>query len=207
MNLLKLGKIRFPIPNNININMMPFIIGDKLSIPEEYRDYHSLIEKCPINPNEIGKVGYLSVTESFVKKGRTQRRPGIHTERPNRNDSWGSWGKGSFILDGKINGGLYMSSTIDKSCRAWNMTITEPGHLGDCEHLKSLLHSMYLFEQNELIWMTDSCPHESLPMTKSEYRQWFRFVTSEVSVWYAQHSTPNSLGIMPSCPIIAESKF
>ena len=49
----------------------------------------------------------------------------------------------------------------------------------------------------EMVWMTDSTPHESLPLKKGTYRQYFRLVTSQVSVWYADHSTPNPLGITP----------
>ena len=40
-------------------------------------------------------------------------------------------------------------------------------------------------------------------------RQYFRLVTSEVSVWYEEHSTPNPLGIKPpdSVKIIKGNKF
>ena len=40
-------------------------------------------------------------------------------------------------------------------------------------------------------------PHESLPLPKGTYRQYFRLVTSDVNVWYSKHSTPNPLGIKP----------
>ena len=45
--------------------------------------------------------------------------------------------------------------------------------------------------------MTDRTPHESLPLKPGQYRQYFRLVTSNVSVWYAKHSTPNPLGCTP----------
>ena len=40
-------------------------------------------------------------------------------------------------------------------------------------------------------------------------RQYFRLVTSEVSVWYEEHSTPNPIGIKPpdSVKIIKGNKF
>eukprot|EP00040_Diaphanoeca_grandis_P029693 m.174360 g.174360 ORF g.174360 m.174360 type:complete len:89 (-) comp31765_c2_seq4:112-378(-) len=37
--------------------------------------------------------------------------------------------------------------------------------------------------------------HESLPLETSQHRQFFRLVTSDVSVWYSQHSDENPLGI------------
>jgi len=145
MQLRKLGKINFPKSNDININMMPFIIGDKMSIPKEYQHYYPLIETCLVDSDENGKVGYLSISESFVKKNTSQRRSGIHTEKP---------------------------------------SISTP-----------------------LVWITDSCPHESMILSNESYRQWFRFVTSKVSIWYSKHSTPNRLGVLPTCEIIGQSKF
>lgn len=56
-------------------------------------------------------------------------------------------------------------------------------------------------EAGELIWMTDRTPHESLPIPASAKpntrRQYFRLVLGPVSAWFADHSTPNPLGIVP----------
>ena len=40
-------------------------------------------------------------------------------------------------------------------------------------------------------------PHESLALKQSSFRQFFRLVTSQVSLWYSNHSTPNPLGVVP----------
>ena len=40
------------------------------------------MRQCPLESEQIGKIGYLTIQESRVNKGETQRRPGIHTERP-----------------------------------------------------------------------------------------------------------------------------
>ena len=40
-------------------------------------------------------------------------------------------------------------------------------------------------------------PHESLPLREATFRQFFRIVTSNVSLWYRDHSTPNPLGVEP----------
>lgn len=76
-----IDRVVFPDPNGININMMPFIIGDDESIPEDYRHYCPILHRCAVDDYEIGKVGYLSIMESYVKGGSSQRRPGVHTEK------------------------------------------------------------------------------------------------------------------------------
>jgi hypothetical protein len=48
-----------------------------------------------------------------------------------------------------------------------------------------------------------------LPLNCPTHRQFFRLVTEGVNVWYAKHSTPNPLGIVPpdNVRIIEEDKF
>ncbi|KAI9318290.1 hypothetical protein DFJ73DRAFT_344285 [Zopfochytrium polystomum] len=51
---------------------------------------------------------------------------------------------------------------------------------------------------HELVWMTDRTPHEALPTRERVFRQFFRLVTSNVTVWYADHSTRNDeRGVVP----------
>src|SRR5579872_4930231 len=80
-NFKSIGKITFPLPQDIDINMMPFIIGDINSLPLKYRTYWPLIEACPYDETQCGSVGYLSISEGLIEKDSTQRRPGIHTDR------------------------------------------------------------------------------------------------------------------------------
>ena len=42
-----------------------------------------------------------------------------------------------------------------------------------------------------------------MPLETSCYRQFFRLVTSEVSLWYRDHSTANPLGVQPDPAITA----
>ena len=61
--------------------------------------------------------------------------------------------------------------------------------------------------------MTDKTPHESLPVPDSAgnnvRRQYFRLVLGPVSAWFADHSTPNPMGIAPppEVRIIRGNKF
>lgn len=226
---LRLGNVSFPTPNDININMMPFIIGDPASIPQEYRQYEELLRRCQgYNcSSEQGKIGYLTIQESLVHGGESQRRPGLHLEAPGLVTISGGknviqiefeshWGRGDidFYPVDKMQGGIYMASTLSDSCRVWNARIDKPcdvvGHLGDVEHLRDFLDAGTNMKKNELFWITDVTPHESLPLKEDQYRQYFRFVTSGVTVWYEKHSTKNRLGIEPDprmTQIISEDKF
>ena len=66
----------WPSAKGININMMPFVLGDPTTIPAEYRSYYSLLQMCPLLDHQYGKVGYLTINEGHVEAGCTQRRPG-----------------------------------------------------------------------------------------------------------------------------------
>ena len=91
--------------------------------------------------------------------------------------------------------------------------ITDPteavGELGDLEHMRGLLDQGNLLKAGELCWMTDRTPHESMSLKKGTRRQYFRLVTSQVSAWYEDHSTPNPLGVVPpgSVTILKGNKF
>jgi len=199
-NIRNVANIEFPKYSGININMLPYIMGMAESIPIEYRDYLPIIEACNLPKSEIGKVGFLTITESVVEAGKSQRRGGIHTEKhPSRNWGGGGWG-------GR-EGGLYMASNVSDSCMVWDKYIDNPGPGGDCQHLENELGRAIVLESGELVWITDGTPHESLPLEIGTRRQFFRLVTSNVSVWYSQNSTENRLGVLPNCKIIDTNKF
>ena len=65
-------------------------------------------------------------------------------------------------------------------------------------------------ESDQVYWITDRTPHESLPLQSTRMRQFFRIVTSEVSFWYKDHSTSNPLGVLPdpaTTQIVVGDKF
>ena len=98
-----------------------------------------------------------------------------------------------------------MASNVSDSCRVWDVQIDKTeeakeviGHLGDIEHLRAWLGEGETLQAGQVVWITDTTPHESLPMKSDTYRQFFRLVIGEVAIWYAHHSTANRLGIVPS---------
>jgi hypothetical protein len=92
--------IAFPPSRNLNVNMMPFIFGDKSSLPPELQRYFRLTMLCNVQDRQVrlhekgsveyeitvssddptGTVCYLTVQESDVEPDACQRRPGAHTE-------------------------------------------------------------------------------------------------------------------------------
>jgi len=223
-------KIKFPEPTNININMMPIIMNAKF-IPEYLHSYYNLIKHLPIphydlnNLNQDGyyekKVLYLTIHESYVSAGEFQRRPGLHIERPSsiggrfikrdyRDIEYRSlaWGLGYHheAEDGGIAiDGIYMASNVENSCKIWPIQIKNPheitdGH-GGIEHMRDHIGDGEILKANEMYWLTDTTPHESLPL-KNTYRQFLRLIVGRISVWYSKHNTPNPLGIVPQSDVI-----
>ncbi|XP_028391929.1 uncharacterized protein LOC114516601 [Dendronephthya gigantea] len=227
--------LRFPESQDININMMPFVMAKRFKdtrLPDYLKQYFEQIVGPCIVESERGKIGYLTIHECFVEKGTSQRRPGIHTESPRvlmlkggKGESKEefeecplSWGGGIGSI--QLQGGIYMASNVENSCKVWNCEILKPegrnspdvvGEHGDIEHLRSLLpEECETMDANTVYWMTDRTPHESLPLSEGTYRQYFRLITSQVSGWFEDHSTKNPLGVVPDpkiTKIIRGSKF
>ena len=87
---VRMTSAEFPAPSGININMMPFISSEQFEdcrLPEYLNPYQSLIMYClghekKRNSSSTGKVFYLSIEESEVEAGLSQRQPGLHVDRP-----------------------------------------------------------------------------------------------------------------------------
>ncbi|MES2023320.1 MAG: hypothetical protein V4439_01430 [Patescibacteria group bacterium] len=169
--------------------MMPFIMGNAESIPEEYKQYLPMIDACKISTKLIGQVGYLTITETVVKLGETQRKPGIHTDSG--------------------YGLIYMANNLPNSCRVWDEEIYSTDPYGDCEEYRDSLGKGITIEPNILYMLNENCPHESLPVEKEGERQFFRLVTGPLQAWWEGDSTPNRLKIVPpsTCEIKRGHKF
>jgi len=213
------SRTEFPdVPNSaelyININMMPYIIGlEETTIPKKYHRYLKMISECNVSILLNGTIGYLTIQESFVKKGMCQRRPGLHVEAPRiecdkdnqvLRQGTHSWGGG-------LLGGIIMGSNIPESLEVYPCQIKDAGisKHGCVEEYRDLLQNRVVNEENKLFHITDHTPHESLPVKRDCVRQFFRLVVGDIDVWYKEHSTENELGIVPgiNTKIVLESKF
>jgi len=212
------GFVNFPPPEDRNVNMMPFILGNESSLPEYLRCYTHCIKQCPIDSTEIGKVCYLTVNESMVKSQTTQRRKGLHIEELDLFPSEIStgftpgnipyWGEGVFTPD-KFEGGLYFASNVSATNMVYNALIDKnvPGITdkhGNCEHLRKFLGPGTKLEAGQLLWITDRTPHEAREQQEDKYCQFFQVVTSRVTHWNDQYYTPNPLVPFPENVTISD---
>lgn len=123
-SVMQLQRVHFPPPSDININMMPIILGDLRTIPNEYKHYSGIIEQCSMPKNwqwRGGDVAYLTIQESRVDVCEPQRRGGIHTEgflATAPVAEWYAWGR----FHG-MNGGIFSASSVSKSSRIWNAKV------------------------------------------------------------------------------------
>ena len=206
--------------------MMP-ITSSIDSLPDVCKAYHSMVRRClqdqHLENSDANRVFYLTIQEGFVPVGETQRRSGVHIERPNamaggiaRSEKYEHhWGNGLMIERECREDGIYMVSSVADTSRVWPALIEVPDAItdkhGGIECLRHLLETGISLGANELCWFTDRTPHEALPIQAlgmaPVYRQFFRLVVGPIGVWYAKHNTPNPLGILPSAAICEHDKF
>ena len=117
-----------------------------------------------------------------------------------KNSCYHAWGRGMALYGQdrfEVKGGIYAATNVEHSCRFWDCQILDDdliGHHGNIQHLQSILLRDYQdMTPNCLYWFTDRTPHESLPLKERTYRQYFRLVTSDVSLWFEEHSTNNPM--------------
>lgn len=190
----KTADVVFPAPIGSCVNMMPIVQGDESTVPAELRGYLPLIRAAAFKP---GEVVYLTVTESRVTTGSSNRRPGIHTDATSQLGWGGGWGR---------NDGIYLAST-DGGTRVWDDLVTA----ADVDKHGSLLSApkgtSHQLAPSALYHINEYTPHESLPSVVDGHRSFFRLVGPQIGAWYAAHSTPSPFGVLPLCRVVTESKF
>lgn len=180
------NKITFPTFTGIKCNMMPFIQGDSSSLPKEYNSYAEIIKN---NYLEKGEIGLLTIDESFVDRGKSQR--GYNSKGINRNvhievgilenyNQWGggnSWGgKPNTILDEATM--VLIANSLSNTCRVWDnleKRYTKDGDLSNYidEYPEE---NGYLLKFGEVAKISIFTPHECVAQKESGNRQFFRIV-------------------------------
>jgi hypothetical protein len=223
--------VEFPLSKGININMMPFRLFDNKTLPNMCKQYIPVIDCCRrFIPYCVGRIAYLTIHESDVFADTSQRRPGLHIDSPVLPSSTGyhgriikynpndpeyrcyAWGLGSFTGDaGFPVDGIYVASSVADTTKVWDSIVEHPEDIADehggVECLRPFLGEGRTLAANELCWLTDRTPHESLPVIKDTHRQFFRLVVGKIDIWYSQHNTPNPLGVQPDAQIVDTNKF
>ena len=189
--------ISFPPPRDIKINMMPYVFGGdnfkSYKLPSYLKPYFKIIKHCYSSHHDISKVFYLTIHESQVEAGKSQRRPGVHIDNSGplkiENDDfeenyiagegvgsinyyWASpynWGGGMFLADEAVSGGIFIASNVPNSCRLW-----------DCKIEKGLVNG------SEIIGDNGNCEHikDFLPADKEK-------VLEENKLYWITDRTPH----------------
>ncbi len=187
-NNMIVNKIEFPEFSGIKCIMMPFIQGDSSSLPEMYRAYSKIIDDNYIEDREIG---FLTIDESFVDAGKSQR--GYNSGETNRNvhievgrnkssNHWGggggsSWGRGHKTrIDNNTK--VLIANSISDTCRFWNtkeMSHTNDGDLSAYID-KYPEETGILLKSGQLARISIFTPHECINQQESGNRQFFRIV-------------------------------
>ena len=206
-----IGIDEIALGNDLNINMMPFLRFNKNSLPIELHKYWTFIESCnsSISTRHENEYAYLTVRESFIDKGKTQSRPGLHIEAP-RIEIDGKLHFGSYNWGGGFNGGIFIYSNLSNTFRMWKCLIKDEGNNkgGNVEHLRPVLEDPESNIANVIYFISDHTPHEALPQLESARRLFIRLVVGKVDIWYSQHSTPNPLCSLPEgVKIVTDNKF
>lgn len=179
--------MQFPTFTGLKCNMMPFVQGDSKSLPEAYKPYAKIIDD---NYLEKGEVGFLTIDESYVEAGKSQRgynsfglnrnvhiEVGRHAQHGNHWGGGNSWG-GNYntLLDD--NTMVLIANSIDNTCRVWDareMSFTKDGDLGVYLH-KYPEQTGKLMKAGDLAKISIFTPHECVPQKHSGQRQFFRIV-------------------------------
>lgn len=209
--------VDFPTPKGLNVKMMPFVMGDRHSLPQDLQPYYdSCILNCAVMPAEIGKVCYSTVAEGLVQA--QDRQCGIRVEvlesdltkesrfvagveRPPR------WTPRS---RDELHGGLFMACNMAETYVIWNAIVdTTNGDFDSrrgLEHIRPYLGRARKLGANELTWLTAQTPHEMV-QENEVCRQLFRLVTSDIAIWH-EGWTPNPMVPLPgNVRMIKESNF
>ena len=136
----------FPEPSGLHVNMMPIKLSSKL--PKFVRQYKPLVQACRDSLKERDGIAYLTIDEGSVIAGKTQRRPGLHTETPGNltrggllaggpsvtearahdklsqvSTAWDGWGAGELLGYDAVMGGIFMCSNVSNSTLVYDAKV------------------------------------------------------------------------------------
>jgi hypothetical protein len=183
-------KIEFPEYTGTRCLMMPYLQGDPDSVPEQYQNYRSILERVFI---ETGKIGFLTIDESPVVVGtphrgaRAKHGRALHTEAGINSDGvfgWGTvrtWGgRYETTLDEDVR--VLLANSLSGSCALWNAiheNTSEDGDIGD--HADQYPYeNAVIMDAGDVYEIGILTPHESLPVKNNGFRQFLRIVSSGV---------------------------
>ena len=190
-----LGPVEFPTFGSTRIMMMPVILGDLGSLPDDLARWRPLFGRlCDLAPFNQG-TAYLTIDERVVPAGATHRRPGIHVDGIGEDGSAGAYGGGG----GYGKSGMLLAAS-HLGCRAWEQRFDgAPGPDGDCASLAAQCRAdaERPLTASVAFWCGPLTVHEALPMASETARQFARLSGPSDAPWHEGY-TANPLGIPPT---------
>jgi hypothetical protein len=216
----ELKPVFLPEFSNIRVLMLPVMLQDIESLPNDLRcykqTYQELVDLSPVKEG----VAYLTIDERYVEKGQTLRVRGLHV------DGIGAEGKMNLSIWATHGLRCYLSSMWDEGakkwyygaagiggmitvsnpegCRAWHKEFT--GRIewdGSCEKLREHFpdSESTVFKAGMAYWCNSSCVHESIPMAGDAQRVFVRLSMPSKAPWYSGYTT-NPKGVKPTGPVV-----
>lgn len=179
------SNIKFPEFTGIRCLMMPYIQGDEMSVPEEYRKgYEKILREQYIS---LGEIGFLTIDESTALAGTPHRGDrakygrALHTEAglaPNQIYAWGRAHNVELERDVKI----LLANNLDNSCAVWSgehENTSNDGDIGDFSEDYPYSDAV-MMKAGEVHKIGILTPHESLPVQMNVDRQFLRIMSAGV---------------------------
>jgi len=183
--------------------MLPINLAGGNILPDEFKHYLPALKAMIRNSPVKEGIGYLTIHEKHVEKGKTQRRGGPHIDgnfipEPTDNGAWSGptgggngWKVGddgrSLSREGHIrsyqspNGGMLITSNYSL-CRGWNGQFEgEVGTGGDATPIVDQLDEGFVLEPNVIYLANSQFVHESMPTDKTINRVMIRITLPETA--------------------------
>lgn len=192
MSYQKCARIDFPSFSGARCYMMPFIQGRPETLPEAYAGYGEIVEKL-VMKRQDGKTGLITIDESIVQAGTSQRGYGtgdrtIHTEAclSHNRLSWGpspmpTWGPSPYVsLDPETR--VLIANSISDTCMIWDVEVRDTTPDGDLSERAGQFprETGRMMKSGEVIEIGIFTPHEPIVQNEAGPRQFFRIVGAGV---------------------------
>lgn len=193
MNFQPRGQMVFPEFTGARCYMMPFIQGRADSLPAAYAGYGEVVETFSL-PGQEGQLGLITIDESFVEAGQSQRGYGagertIHTEAclSGKRLSWGpspfpTWGPSPYVcLEEGVR--VMIANSIADTCMVWDVAVTDTTPNGDLSARADEFprETGRLMGAGEVMEIGIFTPHEPIRQRENGNRQFFRIVGTGVT--------------------------
>ena len=140
-----------------------------LTMPDGCDDYMGPVAALCKAAGATEGEAYLTIDESVIKPGMSQRRPGPHVDGCFRGNSWGGGGSGGWLHycndvgATEIGRMAVIVAASVPGCRAWRGIFKgRPAKDGDLSHITDQLGKGEVLPANVGYLLSPSCVHESM---------------------------------------------